>query len=111
MNFSTTCVMISGDKPENGTIASRRLRNSGVNSFVTASVSSPSRFKRLKPIGGLAMSEAPAFVVMIRTTLRKSTDLPLWSVSLPWSITCSRMLNRSGCAFSISSSSNTQCGC
>jgi ATP-dependent Clp protease ATP-binding subunit ClpA len=33
------------------------------------------------------------------------------SVSRPWSITCSRMLNRSGCAFSISSKSSTQCGC
>ena len=58
-----------------------------------------------------AMSAAPALVVMISTTLRKSTVLPWWSVSLPWSITCSRMLNRSGCAFSISSSSSTQCGC
>ena len=75
-----------------------------------ASVSSPSRLERLKPIGALARSEAPALVVMIRMTLRKSTDLPLWSVSLPWSITCSRMLNRSGCAFSISSSSSTECG-
>jgi hypothetical protein len=36
----------------------------------------------------LGLSAAPAFVVMIRITLRKSTFLPLWSVSLPWSITC-----------------------
>src|SRR6185436_15653784 len=64
-----------------------------------------------KPIADFCASEAPALVVMIRMTLRKSTCLPLWSVSLPWSITCRRMLNRSGCAFSISSRRSTQCGC
>jgi hypothetical protein len=36
-----------------------------------------------KPIAARAMSDAPAFVVITRITLRKSTDLPLWSVSLP----------------------------
>ena len=36
-------------------------------------------------------------------TLRKSALRPLLSVSVPWSITCSRMLKMSGCAFSISS--------
>ena len=92
-------------------VASSRLRNSGVNMRLMASVSSPSRLVRPKPIGALARSDAPALVVMIRITLRKSTDLPLWSVSLPWSITCRRILNRSGCAFSISSSSSTECGC
>ena len=34
-------------------------------------------------IAGFARSAAPAFVVMIRITLRKSTVLPLWSVSFP----------------------------
>jgi hypothetical protein len=38
---------------------------------------------RPKPMAALAMSAAPALVVMIRMTLRKSTCLPLWSVSLP----------------------------
>ena len=95
-NFSTTFMMTSGGRPAKAMTASRRLRNSGVNMRLMASVSSPSRLVRPKPIGGLAMSDAPALVVMIRITLRKSTDLPLWSVSLPWSITCSRMLNRSG---------------
>ena len=39
----------------------------------------------------------------MRITLRKSAFLPLLSVRVAWSITCSRMLNRSGWAFSISS--------
>jgi len=34
----------------------------------------------------------PAFDVMIRTTCRKSALRPLLSVSVAWSITCSRML-------------------
>jgi hypothetical protein len=50
-----------------------------------------------------ASSPAPAFVVMMMMTLRKSALRPLLSVSVPWSITCSRMLKMSGCAFSISS--------
>ena len=44
---------------------------------------------------------------MMMMTLRKSALRPLLSVSVPWSITCSRMLKISGCAFSISSSSST----
>ena len=43
---------------------------------------------------------------MMMMTLRKSALRPLLSVSVPWSITCSRMLKMSGCAFSISSSSS-----
>ena len=41
MNFSTTLVMTSGGRPANGMTASRRLRNSGVNIRLMASVSSP----------------------------------------------------------------------
>ena len=48
---------------------------------------------------------------MMMMTLRKSALRPLLSVSVPWSITCSRMLKMSGCAFSISSSSSTAYGC
>ncbi len=55
MNFSTTLVITSGGRPANGMTASRRLRNSGVNMRLMASVSSPSRFDALKPIGGVAM--------------------------------------------------------
>ena len=61
----------------NGTIASSRLRNSGANSRLIASTSSPSRLVRVKPKAARAMSAAPAFVVMIRITLRKSICLPL----------------------------------
>src|SRR5277367_6201280 len=107
----TTLAMTSCGNRENGTIASSRLRNSGENSRLIASVSSPSRFERWKPNAALAMSCAPALVVMIRITLRKSICLPEWSVNLPWSITCKRILKRSGWAFSISSSSSTQWGC
>ena len=64
--------------------ASSRLRNSGVNRRLIASVSSPSRSVLWpKPITGRLMSDAPALVVMIRMMLRKSTVLPLLSVSLP----------------------------
>ena len=57
---------------------------------------------------GLLASWAPAFVVITIVTLRKSALRPLLSVSVPWSITCSSKLKTSGCAFSISSNSNTQ---
>ena len=48
---------------------------------------------------------------MTRIVLRKSTDLALWSVSLPWSMICNSRLKTSGWAFSISSSSSTAWGC
>ena len=92
-------------------IASSRLRNSGVNMRLIASISSPACFERVKPMVFLASDSAPALVVMTMQTLRKSAFLPLLSVRVPWSITCSRMLKMSGCAFSISSSSSTEYGC
>ena len=58
-----------------------RVQN--VNSFSITSWSSPSRPSRSKPIAALAISEAPALVVITKTTLRKSMLLPLLSVSLP----------------------------
>ena len=64
-------------------IASSRLRNSGVNIRLIASSSSPTRAVRSNPMAGFAMSAAPALVVMIRMTFRKSTLLPLWSVNRP----------------------------
>ena len=75
--------MTSGGSEAKAMVASSRLRNSGVNIFLIASVSSPSRLPRPKPIDSRAPSAAPAFVVMIKMTLRKSTFLPLLSVSLP----------------------------
>jgi hypothetical protein len=65
----------------------------------------------VKPSVFFDRPSAPALVVMMITTLRKSALRPLLSVSVPWSITCSRMLKMSGCAFSISSSSSTEYGC
>ncbi len=47
---------------------------------------------------------------MISTVFLKFTVRPWLSVSRPSSSTCSRMLNTSGCAFSISSSSTTAYG-
>ena len=52
----------------------------------------------------------PRLLVMITTVLRKSTVRPWPSVRRPSSSTWSRMLNTSGCAFSISSSSTTEYG-
>ena len=54
------------------------------------------------------ISRAPALVVMIRMTLRKSARRPALSVRVEWSITCRRMENTSGWAFSISSSRSTE---
>ena len=68
------------------------------------------RFEFVKPIVDLFSDSAPALVVMMMMTLRKSALRPLLSVSVPWSITCSSTLKTSGCAFSISSSSSTACG-
>ena len=52
-NFSTTLATTSGGRCAKVMIASSRLRNSGVNSRLIASSSSPSRLVRLKPIGRL----------------------------------------------------------
>src|SRR6516225_5558953 len=71
-NFSTTILMISGDRCAKVMIASSRLRNSGANRQMIASMSSPSRLVRVKPNAARAISEAPALVVMIRITWRKS---------------------------------------
>ncbi len=91
-------------------VASRRLRNSGVNIRLISAISSPCSRAVVKPMVALFIVSAPALVVMMMITLRKSALRPLLSVSAPWSITCSRILKMSGCAFSISSSSSTQCG-
>ena len=62
---------------------SNLFRNSGLNIFSMAFVSSPSLLSLPKPIAVAACSDAPAFEVIIRTTFLKSTVLPLWSVSFP----------------------------
>ena len=91
-------------------MASSRLRNSGVNRRLMSPISSPCWREFMKPMVALFIVSAPAFVVMMMITLRKSALRPLLSVSVPWSITCSSTLKTSGCAFSISSISSTACG-
>ena len=83
MNLSTTRLMTSTGRWPKGTMASRRLRNSGANSRLIASLSSRSRRVRVKPIGVRARSCAPAFVVMMRMTLRKSICLAVVVGQLP----------------------------
>ncbi len=56
------------------------------------------------------MISDPMLDVIIMITFLKFTVRPLLSVSLPSSSTCRRRLNRSGCAFSISSRSTTEYG-
>ena len=52
----------------------------------------------------------PRFEVRMMMVFLKSTVLPCESVMRPSSSTCSRMLNTSGCAFSISSNRTTEYG-
>ncbi len=64
---------------------------------------------------GLKVASAPSrppgmFEVMISTAFLKSTVRPWPSVSRPSSMTCSRTLKTSLCAFSISSSRITEYG-
>ncbi|MNP36772.1 hypothetical protein D3C76_1301830 [compost metagenome] len=90
---------------------SRRLRNSGVKIFLISSIASVLLSWWIRPMDLRSVSRTPALVVITITTLRKSALRPLLSVSVPLSITCSSRLKTSGCAFSISSSSRTACGC
>ena len=89
------------------TVSSTRFRNSGRN--VVAST--PSTRRRTSSSDAWStMNSDPAFEVMIRIALRKSTVRPWLSVRRPSSSTCSRMLKTSPCAFSISSSRITAYG-
>ena len=63
--------------------ASSRLRNSGVNMRLIASISSPSLVDGVKPICVRASDSAPALVVITMQTLRKSALRPLLSVKRP----------------------------
>ena len=109
-NLSATRKMTFSSSALKLTVASKRLRNSGVNRRLISAISSPASRGFVKPMVALFMVSAPALVVMMMMTLRKSALRPLLSVRVPWSITCRSTLNTSGCAFSISSNSNTQCG-
>ncbi len=85
--------MTAGGSDEKNTVASSRLRNSGVNTRSSAflpSLLSPTVSP--KPIRPAASSREPALLVMMRMVLRKSALRPLLSVSVALSITCRRML-------------------
>ncbi len=97
-------------------ISSMRLMNSGLKVRLTSPMTaSPMRSevsawspeeKPMRPF--FSMKRAPMFDVMMMMQFLKSTVLPSPSVRWPSSKTCSRMLNTSGCAFSISSRSTTE---
>ena len=80
----------SGVKALNGTNASNRLRNSGLNIASTALrprcaalwATLPAGAS-MKPIGEASISRTPALEVMIRTTFLKSALRPVLSVSVP----------------------------
>ena len=60
--------------------------------------------------GVSAASCAPTLDVMMSTVFLKDTTRPRLSVRRPSSRICKRMLNTSGCAFSISSNKTTEYG-
>ena len=114
--ISTICSCV---KDLNTMISSIRFKNSGLNSFFTSPMTrdlislseSPALPSGLKPsVVGAEISRAPTLDVMMMTVLRKSTVRPWASVRRPSSKICSKMLNTSGCAFSISSNSTTEYG-
>ena len=107
--------LLSGLK---NTCSSTLLMNSGGKAFLTAFSSTVFLLTAMflpavlnpTPLPYSSSSRLPTLEVMMRIVFLKLTVLPLLSVSLPSSITWSRRLNTSGCAFSISSKSTTQYG-
>ena len=95
-NLSATLKITSLSKAENEIIESSRFRNSGVNIRLISAISSPVWLDSVNPIEVFASDSAPALVVIIITTFRKSALRPLLSVKVPWSITCNKMLKISG---------------
>ena len=96
MNFSTIVSTTAGVSDPKVTVASRRLRNSGLKIRSSACLARPAAPLLLmgppKPTSAWLISRDPALDVMIRITCRKSALRPVLSVSVAWSITCSRML-------------------
>ena len=102
-------------------ISSIRLSSSGLKSSLSCAVTrfliSSASFAReltssekpsLPPLP--VIDDAPTLLVRIITVFLKSTFLPWESVRTPSSSTWRRMLNTSGCAFSISSNKTTEYG-
>ena len=112
--IATTCVMISLERGLNIIISSMRLRNSGRIDLLSSAKTSFLVFSSVACTSFLSspakcswISWAPRLVVMMTIVFLKLATRPLLSVSRPSSSTCSSVLNTSGCAFSISSSSTT----
>ena len=99
-------------------MSSIRFKNSG--RMVFFSISSTSLFVSSRILACLAsgspriasnfcwMNWLPRLEVMMMIVFLKLTTRPLLSVRRPSSSTCSKILNTSGCAFSISSKSTTE---
>ena len=92
----------------NTTTSSMRLMNSGRN--VARNAPSMACFMAFSSpcSANSRMNCEPTLDVMMMMAFLKLTTRPWPSVRRPSSSTCSRMLNTSGCAFSISSSSTTE---
>ena len=98
-NFSTTCRIVSLSSARKGdhriqTVAEFRREDAfdggGIFTLALVAAKADRRFGHFERAGVDGHDQ---------TTLRKSTARPLWSVSLPWSITCKRMLNSPGAPF------------
>ena len=113
----TICSISSLFKGKNIIVSSIRFRNSGrivffnmdITSFFVSSITT-SRFSSLIFSNWLWMYALPRLEVMMIIVFLKFTVRPLLSVRRPSSKTCSRILNTSGCAFSISSNNTTEYG-
>ena len=93
-------------------ISSRRLRNSGRKARLSSAVTAAFASSEIVPSGPMPSSryELPRFEVRMMIVFLKSTVRPCESVMRPSSRICSRMLNTSGWAFTISSKSTTLYG-
>ena len=97
-------------------ISSSRFRNSGLKVRRTSPSTMSLTLRWIRPASDgwnpseafFWMKRAPMLEVMMTIAFLKLMRLPRPSVRCPSSNTCSRMLNRSGWAFSISSSSTTE---
>ena len=121
LSFKTFCVSVSIKltiwvnssllKESNTTISSTLFKNSGLNvSFKLSKTLFLAYVLVPKPIEFMFWLE-PAFDVIIIIVFSKLTVLPWASVSLPSSNTCSKILNTSLWAFSISSNKTIEYGC
>ena len=93
-------------------ISSRRLRNSGLRNSERAALtfSAVACACVLAKPRALSFLSLPALEVITITVLLKLTFLPCASVKTPSSNICKSIFSTSGCAFSISSKSNTEYG-